>query len=98
MAGAAAPAQLICIFSEKLHLFFLADDGKIEGMDNKFVRNLFGVIRAVLWSFIGLGGRRADAEGRTAQAGILHIVAVALFFVVLLVLSLIGVVHLVVAR
>jgi hypothetical protein len=64
---------------------------------NNDVGKLLGVIRAVLWSFIGLGGRRADAEGRIAKVGIVPIVAVALAFTVFLVLALVGVVHLVVA-
>lgn len=60
---------------------------------NKFAR----VIRAVLWSFIGLGGRRADAERRITDIGIIPIIAVAAVFTLLFVLGLIGVVHLVVA-
>ena len=61
------------------------------------VRKLIGVVRAVLWSFIGLGGRRADAEGRIADVGIVPIVAVAMAFTIVLVLGLVGVVHLVVS-
>ena len=51
--------------------------------------NLMRALRAVLWSFIGLGGRRADAEGRTAQVGILPLIGVALVVVLLLVAGLI---------
>jgi len=42
-------------------------------------------VRAVLWSFIGLGGRRADADARTDGVGILTLVGVALVLVLLLV-------------
>lgn len=52
--------------------------------------NLIRALRAVLWSFIGLGGRRADAEKRTAQVGILPLIAVALVVVLLLVAGLIA--------
>ena len=51
--------------------------------------NLMRARRAVLWSFIGLGGRRADADKRTAQVGILPLIGVALFVVLLLVVGLI---------
>ncbi|MGF6351428.1 DUF2970 domain-containing protein [Variovorax sp. W2I14] len=51
--------------------------------------NLMRAVRAVLWSFIGLGGRRADADKRTAQVGILPLIGVALFVVLLLVVGLI---------
>ena len=51
--------------------------------------NLMRAVRAVLWSFIGLGGRRADADKRTAQVGILPLISVALFVVLLLVAGLI---------
>ncbi|ADU35360.1 DUF2970 domain-containing protein [Variovorax paradoxus] len=51
--------------------------------------NLMRALRAVLWSFIGLGGRRADADKRTAQVGILSLIGVALFVVLLLVVGLI---------
>ncbi|MDH6167868.1 hypothetical protein M2282_003018 [Variovorax boronicumulans] len=50
---------------------------------------LMRAVRAVLWSFIGLGGRRADADERTAQVGILPLIGVALFVVLLLVAGLI---------
>ena len=55
--------------------------------------NLLGAVRAVLWSFIGLGGRRADAERRTAQVGILPLIGVALVMVLLLIAGLITLVH-----
>ncbi|MDB5826252.1 MAG: putative transrane protein [Variovorax sp.] len=47
-------------------------------------------VRAVLWSFVGLGGRRADAETRTESVGILPLIAVALLIVLLLVVGLIS--------
>jgi hypothetical protein len=52
---------------------------------------LFRAVRAVLWSFIGLGGRRADATARTEQVGLLPLVAIALVFALLLVSGLIAV-------
>ncbi|RSZ44242.1 MULTISPECIES: DUF2970 domain-containing protein [unclassified Variovorax] len=55
--------------------------------------NLLRAVRAVLWSFIGLGGRRADAERRTAQVGILPLIGVALVMVLLLIAGLITLVH-----
>ncbi|MEJ8824726.1 DUF2970 domain-containing protein [Variovorax humicola] len=48
-------------------------------------------VRAVLWSFIGLGGRRADAQARTENISILTLVSVALVLVLLLVGGLIAV-------
>jgi len=51
--------------------------------------NLMRAVRAVLWSFIGLGGRRADADSRTAQVGILPLIGVALVVVLLLIAGLI---------
>ncbi|MEJ8857931.1 DUF2970 domain-containing protein [Variovorax robiniae] len=47
-------------------------------------------VRTVLWSFIGLGGRRADADARTEGVGILTLVGVALVLVLLLVGGLIA--------
>ncbi|BEP37432.1 hypothetical protein GmRootV59_44030 [Variovorax sp. V59] len=47
--------------------------------------NLMRAVRAVLWSFIGLGGRRADADRRTAQVGLLPLIGVALVTVLLLI-------------
>jgi hypothetical protein len=55
--------------------------------------NLMRAVRAVLWSFIGLGGRRADADQRTAQVGILPLIGVALVVVALLVAGLITLAH-----
>lgn len=49
-----------------------------------------GAVRAVLWSFIGLGGRRADADKRTSQVGILPLIGVALVVVLLLIAGLIA--------
>ena len=51
--------------------------------------NLMRAVRAVLWSFVGLGGRRADADKRTSQVGILPLIGVALVVVLLLVAGLI---------
>ncbi len=50
-------------------------------------------IRAVLWSFIGLGGRRADADRRTEQLGLLPLVGVAFATVLLLVAGLLALAH-----
>lgn len=50
-------------------------------------------IRAVLWSFIGLGGRRADADRRTEQVGLLPLVGVAFATVLLLVVGLLALAH-----
>ena len=52
--------------------------------------NLMRAVRAVLWSFIGLGGRRADADRRTAQVGLLPLVGVALATVLLLIAGLLA--------
>ncbi|CAA2102165.1 DUF2970 domain-containing protein [Variovorax paradoxus] len=52
--------------------------------------NFMGAVRAVLWSFIGLGGRRADADKRTSQVGILPLIGVALVVVLLLIAGLIA--------
>lgn len=53
---------------------------------NTFLRTL----RAVLWSFIGLGGRRADAEKRTEQVGLLPLLAVAFVLALLLIVGLVA--------
>jgi hypothetical protein len=55
--------------------------------------NLMGAVRAVLWSFIGLGGRRADADKRTSQVGILPLIGVALVLVLLLIVGLMALAH-----
>ncbi len=55
--------------------------------------NLMRAVRAVLWSFIGLGGRRADADRRTAQVGLLPLVGVALATVLLLIGVLLALAH-----
>lgn len=52
---------------------------------SKFLRAL----RAVLWSFIGLGGRRADAEKRTEQIGLMPLLLVAFVLVLVLVVGLV---------
>jgi hypothetical protein len=52
--------------------------------------NLMRALRAVLWSFIGLGGRRADADARTAQVGVLPLIGVALVVVLLIVAGLVA--------
>ncbi len=46
-------------------------------------------LRAVLWSFIGLGGRRADADERTRHVGLLPLIAVALVLVLVLIVGLV---------
>ena len=52
--------------------------------------NFMRAVRAVLWSFIGLGGRRADADRRTEQVGVLPLVGVALVLVLLLIAGLLA--------
>ncbi|MBD9662428.1 DUF2970 family protein [Variovorax beijingensis] len=52
--------------------------------------NLMRAVRAVLWSFIGLGGRRAEADRRTAQVGLLPLIGVALVTVLLLIAGLLA--------
>jgi hypothetical protein len=63
----------------QLHLSNRADLRHSHTM-NKLLRT----VRAVLWSFIGLGGRRSNAEKRTEQVGFLPLAIVA--FVLMLVL------------
>ena len=58
-----------------------------------FMTNLMRAVRAVLWSFIVLGGRRADADKRTAQVGILPLIGVALVMVLLLIAGLLALAH-----
>ncbi|AGU51861.1 hypothetical protein VAPA_1c47960 [Variovorax paradoxus B4] len=55
--------------------------------------NLMRAVRAVLWSFIGLGGRRADADRRTARVGLLPLIGVALVTVLLLIGGLLALAH-----
>jgi hypothetical protein len=56
--------------------------------------NFLRALRAVLWSFIGLGGRRVDADRRTEQIGVLPLIGVALAVVVLLIAGLLALAHL----
>lgn len=56
--------------------------------------NFMRALRAVLWSFIGLGGRRADADRRTEQIGVLPLIGVALAVVLLLIAGLLALAHL----
>jgi hypothetical protein len=56
--------------------------------------NLMRAVRAVLWSFIGLGGRRADADRRTEKVGVLPLIGVALVTVLLLIAGLLALAHL----
>ena len=52
----------------------------------RMLSNALRVLKAVLWGFIGLGGRQADAESRLDGAGgLLPLVLVGLVLVVLLV-------------
>ena len=53
---------------------------------SKYLRYL----RAVLWGFIGLGGRRADADDRVDQSGAIPTIVIALVLVLLLVAGLIA--------
>ena len=55
--------------------------------------NFLCALRAVLWSFIGLGGRRADADRRTEQIGVLPLIGVALAVVLLLIAGLLALAH-----
>jgi hypothetical protein len=55
--------------------------------------NFLRALRAVLWSFVGLGGRRADADRRTEQVGVLPLVGVALAVVLLLIAGLLALAH-----
>ncbi|KQU82479.1 hypothetical protein ASC78_18075 [Variovorax sp. Root318D1] len=55
--------------------------------------NFLRALRAVLWSFIGLGGRRADADRRTEQVGVLPLMGVALAVVLLLIAGLLALAH-----
>ncbi|MDP9929422.1 DUF2970 domain-containing protein [Variovorax paradoxus] len=55
--------------------------------------NFLRALRAVLWSFIGLGGRRADADRRTEQIGVLPLIGVALAVVLLLIAGLLALAH-----
>ncbi len=71
-----------------LHLFFRA--GLVHsGCMSYFMR----AVRAVLWSFIGLGGRRADADRRTERVGVLPLVGVAFAMALLLVAGLLALAH-----
>ncbi|WP_326539147.1 DUF2970 domain-containing protein [Pseudorhodoferax sp.] len=54
------------------------------------MKKLLRTVRAVLWSFIGLGGRQSDAERRTEQVGFLPLAIVAFVLVVLLVVGLVA--------
>jgi hypothetical protein len=55
--------------------------------------NFLRALRAVLWSFIGLGGRRADADRRTEQVGVLPLIGVALAVVLLFIAGLLALAH-----
>jgi hypothetical protein len=55
--------------------------------------NFLRALRAVLWSFVGLGGRRADADRRTEQIGVLPLIGVALAVVLLLIAGLLALAH-----
>ena len=68
--------------------FFWPDWATLDPMSN-----LMRAVRAVLWSFIGLGGRRADADKRAAQVGILPLIGVAFVMVLLLIAGLLALAH-----
>ena len=55
--------------------------------------NFLRALRAVLWSFVGLGGRRADADRRTEQIGVLPLIGVALAVALLLIAGLLALEH-----
>ncbi|WP_371319940.1 DUF2970 domain-containing protein [Variovorax sp. dw_308] len=86
MRGSQRHGKLIRTIRLDLHLFFCRQARDIQSMSI-----LPRSVRAVLWSFIGLGGRRADADARTEDVGILSLVCVALVLVLLLVGGLIAV-------
>jgi hypothetical protein len=46
--------------------------------------SIVNTLRAVLWSFVGLGGRRADATARLEQVRPLPLIAVAFAVVVVI--------------
>ena len=75
---------------ERICICFFWPDWATLGL----MSNLLRALRAVLWRFIGLGGRRADAERRTSQVGILTLVGVALVMVLLLIAGLVTLAHL----
>jgi hypothetical protein len=54
---------------------------------SKFMR----YVRAVLWGFIGLGGRQSDAASRVDQAGAVPMIAIAFVLVLVLVAGLIAI-------
>lgn len=56
---------------------------------SKFLRAL----RVVLWSFIGLGGRRAVADKRMDQIGLLPIIAIAAVLLGLILAGLVALAH-----
>lgn len=58
------------------------------------MKNLLLALQAVLWSFIGLGGRRADADVRTQSVGILSLVTVALVVTLIIIVGLVALAHL----
>nr|WP_256735137.1 DUF2970 domain-containing protein [Variovorax sp. dw_954] len=86
MRGSQRHGKLIRTIRLDLHLFFCRQARDIQSMSI-----LPRSVRAVLWSFIGLGGRRADADARTEDVGILSLVCIALVLVLLLVGGLIAV-------
>lgn len=52
----------------------------------RMLSNALRVLKAVLWGFIGLGGRRADAESRLeGTGGLLPLVLVGLVLLLVLV-------------
>ncbi|MES2185359.1 MAG: DUF2970 domain-containing protein [Pseudomonadota bacterium] len=51
------------------------------------------ILRAVLWSFVGLGGRRADATVRLEQVRPLPLIAVAFAVVVVILGGLAALAH-----
>jgi len=60
----------------------------------RVLSNFLRVLRAVLWGFIGLGGRRDDAEKRLeGTGGLLPLVLVGLVLALLLVGGLVALAH-----
>jgi hypothetical protein len=57
---------------------------------SRAMNKLLRTVRAVLWSFIGLGGRRSEADKRTEQVGFLPLILVAFVIVLLLVVGLVA--------
>jgi hypothetical protein len=54
------------------------------------MKKMLRMVRAVLWSFIGLGGRQSQAEKRTEQVGFVPLAIVAFVLVAVLIAGLVA--------